>query len=361
MESLVKSAFNGIFRNRRVLITGHSGFKGSWLTLWLTSLGAEVSGLSLRPETSPNHWDLLNLSCDSHWLDIRDGNELDKAVQKISPELIIHMAAQPLVRRSYKDPLATWQTNLNGTINLLEAARKLPELKAVLCITTDKCYENHEWCWGYREIDPLGGHDPYSASKAAAEIAVASYRKSFFNAPDKALIASARAGNVIGGGDWSEDRIMPDLVRAILSRQSLEIRSPRATRPWQHVIDCLNGYLLLCQKLLEGCHDFAEAWNFGPDDSSNRTVAEILNLMQIYWPDLRWHTITAQQPHEAALLHLDSSKARVKLGWHPIWNLEKTVLQTAAWYKDFLTHRKTLSSKQLGEFMAEMVTSGREL
>lgn len=357
MESLVNSAFNGIFRNRRVLVTGHSGFKGSWLALWLTSLGAEVSGISLRPETTPNHWDLLNLPCDSHWLDIRNGEALDKAVQKISPELIIHMAAQPLVRRSYKDPLTTWQTNLNGTINLLEAAKKLPELKAILCITTDKCYENREWCWGYREIDPLGGHDPYSASKAAAEIAVASYRKSFFNAPDKALIASARAGNVIGGGDWSEDRILPDLVRAISSGKSLEIRSPRSTRPWQHVIDCLNGYLMLCQKLLEGRHDFAEAWNLGPDDSSNRTVAEILTLMQTYWPDLHWHTTTAQQPHEAALLHLDSSKSRIKLGWKPIWNLEKTVLQTANWYKDFLTQHQALSSKQLGEFMFDLAAA----
>ncbi|GAB1354776.1 CDP-glucose 4,6-dehydratase [Erysipelotrichia bacterium] len=358
MESLVNSSFNGIFRNRRVLVTGHSGFKGSWLTLWLTSLGAKVSGIALRPETSPNHWDLLNLPCDSHWLDIRNGEALDKAVQEISPELIIHMAAQPLVRRSYKDPLATWQTNVNGTVNLLETARKLPKLRAILCITTDKCYENREWYWGYREIDPLGGHDPYSASKAAAEIAVASYRKSFFNTPEKALIASARAGNVIGGGDWSEDRILPDLVRSIASGQSLEIRSPNATRPWQHVIDCLNGYLMLCQKLLECRHEFAEAWNFGPDDSNNRTVAEILALMQTSWPELRWHTTTAQQPHEAALLHLDSSKARIKLGWRQIWNLEKTVLQTASWYNDFLMQGRALSSKQLGEFMADLAAFG---
>ncbi len=345
--------FNEMYRNRRVLVTGHSGFKGSWLTLWLKSLGAVVTGVSLPPETEPSHWNLLGIDCESHWIDICDVDRLQKTIQNADPEVIFHLAAQPLVRRSYKDPQHTWQTNVIGTVNLLEAARHSSKLQAVVCITTDKCYENKEWCWGYRESDTLGGHDPYSASKAAAEIVIASYRKSFFSGKDSPLLASARAGNVIGGGDWSEDRIIPDLVRAVSSGKPLEIRSPNATRPWQHVLECLYGYLLLGQKLLDGKREFAEAWNFGPDDRSNCSVAGILQVMKKHWPELAWFSSAAVQLHEAGLLNLDSSKARIRLGWRPVWNLEETLAKTAAWYRQYLATGEILSQKQLEEYLGK--------
>lgn len=346
--------FDQIYKNRRVLVTGHSGFKGSWLALWLNQLGAEVAGISLEPETIPNHWDLLRLDCRTNWVDIRDFAALNDAVKKINPEVIFHLAAQPLVRRSYRNPVDTWQTNVVGTVNLLDAARGCADLRAIVCITTDKCYENKEWCWGYRENDSLGGHDPYSASKAAAEIAINSYRKSFFSVVSGPLLASARAGNVIGGGDWCEDRIIPDLVRAVSAGKSLEIRSPNATRPWQHVLECLYGYLLLGKKLLEGRAEFAEAWNFGPDASSNCTVAGILDGMKKFWPELVWFTGTVAQPHEAGLLHLDSSKARARLGWKPVWGLEKTLEKTAEWYSNFITDQKVQSVQQLNEFQTTL-------
>ncbi|MBU1109681.1 MAG: CDP-glucose 4,6-dehydratase [Candidatus Riflebacteria bacterium] len=349
--------FNRIYQNRRVLVTGHSGFKGSWLALWLRQLGAKVSGIALPPETAPSHWELLNLDCESYWIDIRNLEELRQAVIQINPEIIFHLAAQPLVRRSYQDPLTTWQTNLNGTVNLLEAARECKELKAVVCITTDKCYENKEWCWGYREIDALGGHDPYSASKAAAEIAIASYRSAFFSKPDSPLLASARAGNVIGGGDWAEDRIIPDMVRAIADKKPLEIRSPNATRPWQHVLESLYGYLLLGQNLFEKHADFATAWNFGPDVSSNCTVAGILERIKESWTELEWFTNSGNQPHEANLLYLDSAKARNKLNWRPIWDLSETLSRTSEWYKSFLTDGRVLSCKQLEDYCAALLSA----
>ena len=358
LENLVMSLFNQVYNKKRVLVTGHSGFKGSWLALWLSRLGAYVSGIALAPETTPNHWDLLNLDCESHWLDIRDFDRLRAAVTQINPEIIFHLAAQPLVRRSYRNPLETWQTNLNGTVNLLEAARNCSGLQAVVCITTDKCYDNKEWHWGYRENDALGGHDPYSASKAAAEIAIASYRKSFFSGQGSPLIASARAGNVIGGGDWAEDRIIPDLVRAVAAGKQLEIRSPNATRPWQHVLESLYGYLLLGQKLLERQSRFAEAWNFGPDPSSNRTVADILGFMQKFWPELAWFTNSANQPHEACLLHLDSSKARTLLNWQPVWDINATVQQTAEWYKHYMTDGTLLSQIQIEQYQSGLAKMG---
>ncbi len=348
------SLLNNIYSRKRVLITGHSGFKGSWLALWLTHLGANVCGLALPPVYSPNHWDLLNLDFESHWVDVRDNERLNYAVAQINPEIIFHLAAQPLVRRSYGNPLETWQTNLDGTVNLLEAARKCGDLQAIVCITTDKCYENKEWHWGYREIDALGGHDPYSASKAAAELAIASYRKSFFSSTDSPLLASARAGNVIGGGDWSEDRIIPDVVRAVAAGEQLEIRSPNATRPWQHVLDSLYGYLLLGQKLLEGQRHFAAAWNFGPDSGSNKTVTEILTLIKKLWPELSWHTNSEDKPHEAGLLHLDCSKARALLKWQPVWGIDKTVQYTAEWYKRFMLDGELLSSCQLKEYLRDL-------
>ncbi len=354
MEGLVTHLFSNVYRGRKVLVTGHSGFKGSWLSLWLTCLGADVSGIALPPVTKPNHWELLKLDCESLWVDIRDDEKLAKAVTQINPDIIFHLAAQPLVRSSYRNPLETWQTNLIGTVNLLEAARNCSNLQAVVCITTDKCYENKEWHWGYRENDVLGGHDPYSASKAAAEIAIASYRKSFFSTQEGPLIASARAGNVIGGGDWSEDRIIPDLVRAMTVGKQLEIRSPNATRPWQHVLESLYGYLILGQRLLAGQNSFANAWNFGPEIDSNRSVSEILSLMKKYWPELAWFTGTAQQPHEAGLLHLDSSRARNLLNWQPMWDLTTTAQKTAEWYKSFISDGRLLTHDQIEVYQREL-------
>ncbi|MDH5655975.1 MAG: CDP-glucose 4,6-dehydratase, partial [Spirochaetia bacterium] len=290
--------FANIYKNKSVFVTGHTGFKGSWLTLWLENLSAKVSGFSLDPEADPNHWNLISSRAVDVRGDINHFENLKAAITEAKPEIVFHLAAQPLVRRSYREPLNTWQTNVAGTANLLEACRSVKSVKAVVVITTDKCYENKEWEWGYRENDRLGGHDPYSASKAACELVVDSYRKSFFNEKG-VLIASARAGNVIGGGDWSEDRLLPDLVRAISEKKILEIRSPGATRPWQHVLDPLAGYLLLGQKLLEGGGEFAEAWNFGPTHEGNRTVKELLEEIKKSFPDVKWKTDRADHPHEA--------------------------------------------------------------
>ena len=352
VEEMEMTLFGGCFQGRRVLVTGHTGFKGSWLCLWLQDLGARVSGMALPPETSPNHWDLLTLDMPSHRVDIRDGDELKRVIAAEQPEMIFHLAAQPLVRRSYGDPLTTWSTNVMGTANLLDACRGADDLRAVIVVTTDKCYQNQEWVWGYRETDPLGGHDPYSASKAASELVTASYRDSFFRKSGAPLLATARAGNVIGGGDWSEDRLIPDLVRAQAGGGPLEIRSPRATRPWQHVLESLSGYLLLGQRLLERTPDFAESWNFGPEPEGNRTVEEVLTRLRGYWPDLIWQPAAQEQPHEAKLLYLDSSKARQKLGWHSVWQLESALAATADWYRQFHETGRIVSRTQLADYVA---------
>jgi CDP-glucose 4,6-dehydratase len=346
MEELV-SMFNGVYKGQNILVTGHTGFKGSWLSLWLTTLGAKVVGLSLSPDSTPNHWDLLGLDVRSHLLDIRDENVLRNKIAEINPDMIFHLAAQPLVRRSYKDPLETWSTNVMGTANVLNAARDLKNLKAVVVVTTDKCYENKEWVWGYREIDPLGGYDPYSASKGGSELVTASFRNSFFNLPTSALIASARAGNVIGGGDWSEDRLIPDLIRSIDSSTPLHIRSPDATRPWQHVLDCLSGYITLGQQLLQGNQSFADAWNFGPEMDSNRRVLEVLQAIKNCIPGFQWSQSEGLQLHEAQLLHLDSSRARKDLSWKPVWSFEEGVEATVSWYKAWLDGKEVISESQL--------------
>lgn len=343
--------YGDVYRGRHVLVTGHSGFKGSWLALWLETLGARVTGISLPPETTPNHWDLLGLQTTSHYVDIRNEALLRKTVLEAAPDMVFHLAAQPLVRRSYQKPLETWATNVMGTAHVLDACRDLPNLKAMVVVTTDKCYENKEWVWGYREIDPLGGHDPYSASKAGSELVASSFRRSFFNSPDSPLLATARAGNVIGGGDWSEDRLIPDMVRSVAAGTPVEIRSPNATRPWQHVLECLSGYLLLGQRLLEGDRSCAEAWNFGPDREGNRPVKEVLGALRANWPAISWHTTDQKQPHEAGLLQLDSDKARRGLAWQPVWSFQEGVAATAEWYRAWLERNDLVSRVQLQRYV----------
>lgn len=348
--------FNDTYRDRNVLITGHTGFKGSWLTLWLHSLGAHVTGVALAPDTEPNHWELLGLEVNDYRMDIRDADGLASIINRIRPEIVFHLAAQPLVRRSYVDPLETWSTNVMGTANLLEACRQQPSVSSIVVVTTDKCYENVNSNRGYHEDDRLGGHDPYSASKAGSELVAASYRSAFFQGDNGPLLATARAGNVIGGGDWSEDRLIPDLVRAVESGIPMEIRYPQATRPWQHVLEPLGGYLLLGQKLIEGQREFAEAWNFGPVVEDNRTVAEVLERLSVYWPGLTWQITPHTQPHEAVLLHLDSNKARQRLGWLPVWDLAGGLYATATWYRDYLESGTLRSREQLEEYLMAIAT-----
>jgi CDP-glucose 4,6-dehydratase len=336
-----------------VLITGHTGFKGSWLALWLTELNAVVTGLALSPNTQPNHWGLLDLKIQDIRGDIRDSSTVFAAFDSSRPEIVFHLAAQPLVRRSYREPLETWSTNVMGTANVLEACRRSESVRAVVIVTTDKCYKNQEQLWGYRESEPLGGHDPYSASKAAAELVAASYRQSYFSGPESPLLATARAGNVIGGGDWSEDRLIPDAARAVAAKRSLEIRSPLATRPWQHVLECLAGYLQLGDRLLHGASAFAEAWNFGPGRDGNRTVASVLQNMQTHWPELNWHQTTMTQPHETTLLQLDSTKAQHLLGWQPVWTIDQGLEKTAEWYAAYARDQRIISRDQLHQYISD--------
>jgi CDP-glucose 4,6-dehydratase len=354
---MVVNEFGSAYAGRRVLVTGHTGFKGSWLASWLSRLGAEVSGFALAPVTEPNHWDLLGLRIDDRRGDVRDAGSVADAVRATRPSIVFHLAAQPLVRASYRDPLETWATNVQGVAHVLEACRH-NDVKAVVVVTTDKVYANREWPWGYRENDRLGGHDPYSASKAAAELVVDSFRKSFFSSAGSCLLASARAGNVIGGGDWSEDRLVPDLVRATTSGKVLEIRSPNATRPWQHVLESLSGYLLLGQRLLSGDATCAEAFNFGPSAADNRSVAEMLALLGRHWPELRWELGNAKTPHEAGLLYLDNAKVRSRLGWRPVWELDACLVATAEWYRAIHEHRRLLTLEQIDRYVADARAAG---
>jgi len=344
--------FGGAYRRTRVLVTGHTGFKGSWLTHWLTRLGAEVSGLALPPETTPNHHDLLPLALPDALHDICEANAVSEVVARCKPAIVFHLAAQPLVRRSYAQPLATWATNVMGTAHVLEATRHCPDVRAVVCVTTDKCYENRNDRRAYRETDRLGGHDPYSASKAAAELVVASYRVAYAH-PHAPLIASARAGNVIGGGDWSDDRLIPDAVRAVTAGQPLDIRFPEATRPWQHVLESLSGYLALGQRLLEGDRTAADAWNFGPAPESTASVADVLARLQQQWPELRWQVPATVHPHEAHALALDSSRAHEALGWQPVWTLDESLTRTAHWYRQYLDTGTVATDDDLARYVGQ--------
>ena len=333
LESLeVNAAF---WKGKRVLLTGHTGFKGSWLSLWLQRLGAQVTGLALAPPTNPSLFATARVAEGMASIegDIRDAAAVERAFAQARPEIVLHMAAQPLVRRSYVDPAETYSTNVMGLLNVLEAARRAGSVRAMVNVTTDKCYENREWAWGYRENEALGGYDPYSSSKACAEILTASYRRSFFG-EGQAAVATARAGNVIGGGDWAADRLVADIMRAVEDGEPVRIRNPHAIRPWQHVLEPLRGYLMLAERLHAGDRAFAEAWNFGPHDNDARPVGWIVEELVRRWgPGARYEIDAGEHPHEATYLKLDISKARAQLGWSPRVDLAGALDRIVAWYK----------------------------
>ena len=342
MENMggIKGKVNPAFwKSKKVFITGHTGFKGSWLSLWLQEMGAVVKGYALEPNTIPNLFTQANVgsNMDSEIGDITNLNNIAESMKSFNPEVLIHMAAQPLVRLSYQEPALTYATNVMGTVNVLEAARKCSNLKAIVSVTTDKCYENKEWAWGYRENEPMGGHDPYSSSKGCAELVTAAYRKSFFNDENSAFLASARAGNVIGGGDWSADRLIPDILRAFEKNEPVIVRNPLSTRPWQHVLEPISGYLVLAQHLFEEGSNFAESWNFGPKDDDCKPVSWILGRMITNWGNgAFWELDKNNNPHEAGYLKLDCSKAAMRLNWYPKWNLELTLESIINWHKHYI-------------------------
>lgn len=347
---MVSTAF---WQGKRVLITGHTGFKGGWLTLWLNSLGASICGIALKPDTEPNLFTLARVSegIEHHIEDIRNAEALAGIIRKFAPEIVFHMAAQPLVRASYREPLENFDINIMGTANVLEALRGCPAARAIVVITTDKVYENLEIRKPYKETDPLGGHDPYSASKAAAEIVTQSYRKSFFAEAGVGL-ATARAGNVIGGGDWSEDRLIPDAVKSWSAGKTLEIRAPHSVRPWQHVLDPLAGYITLAEKLYGDVKIFADGWNFGPEKAGAVTVREVIDLARASYGsgDVHYHA-TNDGPHEAGFLMLDIEKSRRELGFIPRWDLNTAIAKTIEWHKN-PGDKRELCLAQITEFSA---------
>ena len=342
------------FKGKNVLVTGHSGFKGSWFAFLLDHVGAKVTGLALAPKTNPSLFELLDINgkCNSIIADINSAEDVKQAIDQAQPDYIFHMAAQPLVRYSYKQPLETFATNVMGTANVLEACKILNKKCVVICITTDKVYHNYEWEFPYRENDRLGGYDPYSASKAAAELVIDSYRNSFFK-NSNISIASVRAGNVIGGGDWSEDRLFPDLVNSINTNLPIELRNPSAVRPWQHVLDPLFGYLTLAVKIEQNAHKYNEAWNFGPYNHDSKTVLEVCQQAIVVFKNGSLQINQDKQPHEAGQLRLDISKSMTYLNWHPNWSTEKAIERTANWYKAFLKGESAVNlvQKDINDFL----------
>jgi len=355
VSSLINSEF---WKGKKVFLTGHTGFKGSWLSIWLNLMGAVVKGYGLKPVTKTNLFTIAGIDCivDSDINDIRNYSALCASILEFSPDIIFHMAAQPLVRTSYERPLETYQTNVIGTANLLEAARECPSLKAVVNITTDKCYENNEWVWGYKETDPMGGRDPYSCSKGCSELVTASYRESFLKGANIG-VATARAGNVIGGGDWAKYRLIPDILRAFEESKPAVIRNPNATRPWQHVLEPLSGYLCLAEQLYKNPGGFSESWNFGPYDHDVRSVDWIMNHMISLWPGASWVPDQDDNPHEAMLLKLDISKAAAFLGWKPTWSLNFTLKKIVNWHKCWVegVDMRTICIKEINEFSKDNI------
>ena len=351
---MVESTF---WRGKRVFLTGHTGFKGSWLSLWLDSMGAIVRGYALSPPTSPSLFEEANVDqvVDSQIGDIRDLEGLRESMVAFSPDILIHMAAQPLVRYSYHEPIETYETNVIGTAKVLEAARSCPNLKSIVSVTTDKCYENKEWVWGYRENEPMGGYDPYSSSKGCAELVTSAYRRSFLQEKGVGL-ASARAGNVIGGGDWADDRLIPDILRAFENGEPVIIRNPASTRPWQHVLEPLSGYLVLAQRLYDQPDQYAEGWNFGPYDEDAKPVDWILDQMVAMWPENQWQLDEGNHPHEAGYLKLDISKAKARLGWQPAWRLNQTLERIVSWHRAWLKGEdmQAICLQEINEYMRDM-------
>jgi CDP-glucose 4,6-dehydratase len=354
-------ANTAFWRARKVLVTGHTGFKGSWLCLWLQSMGAEVVGYSAGSPSSPCLFDLAGVGDAMTNVDgdIRDTAKVRDVVASQRPEVVIHMAAQPLVRRSYVDPVGTYATNVMGTVNLLDAVRQVDDVRVAINVTTDKVYENREWEWGYREGEPKGGRDPYSNSKACSELVTSAYRESFFGDESGVAVATVRAGNVIGGGDWGQDRLIPDVMRAALDREELLIRNPAAIRPWQHALNPLSGYLKLAESLWES-NELADGWNFGPDDRDARPVQWILERLSALWGEpIPWRHDGGSHPHEAMYLRLDSSKARVRLGWTPRWDLDQALTSIVSWYKAYREGEdlREHSLRQIEEFAEAPVPS----
>jgi CDP-glucose 4,6-dehydratase len=352
------------WNGKKVFVTGHTGFKGGWLSMWLQQLGANVTGYALQPPTNPSLFEVAQVAKGMTSIigDIRDGILFANAMRQVAPDIVIHMAAQPLVRRSYVDPVETYSTNVMGTVHLLEAVRQTPSVRAVVNVTTDKCYENKEWVWGYRESEPMGGFDPYSSSKGCAELVTAAYRNSFFNADrhsqHQVALATARAGNVIGGGDWAEDRLIPDILRAIEAGHSVNIRNPHATRPWQHVLEPLSGYLTLAEKLYTLGPAFAEAFNFGPAEEDAKPVQWIVEQLTQHWGNCAtWTLDQANHPHEANYLKLDCSKAHSRLDWRPRWDLRMALKAIVTWHKAYVagSDMRAASQVQIANFQSRII------
>lgn len=358
MGGVVEKEILNFYKDKKVLITGDTGFKGSWLAYWLHDLGADVYGLALPPENEQDHFNLLELEekISHNNLDIRNAEAVKNLFQQVEPEIVFHMAAQPLVRYSYENPKETFDTNIGGSVNIMEAIRGTASIKSVVYITTDKVYKNKEWIWGYRENDELGGYDPYSASKAAAEIVFQSYLDSFFQHRDSIGLASVRAGNVIGGGDWAKDRIVPDCIKSILDGKKLELRNPQAVRPWQHVLDPLYGYMLLAYKLHQYPDRFSGSYNYGPEKESIRTVEELVKDVYGVWDQKIEFDVSPSELHETKLLYLNCEKVYQTLKWQPIWNFKTAVKNTAQWYFEVLHNKKAaeeITKQQIQEFIGE--------